>query len=167
MDKAGEKIRKLREDKDRLILKNYELAQGLGVYRELFRNLVNSSQGLLTALQDIVNIVNSEPVDDDAAGKIRDICYRRLFSSFDEEESDNDHQSTQSAISDLCDYIWKEFKKAEDDQAAERGKDYFSNEDGEIDYYMGKYVAMKKIVESDKFKKLEGLLEKEESNGSV
>lgn len=155
MDEAGEKIRKLREDKSRLIRTNYELARRVDAYRELLQGSVNTSQGHFTALQDIVNIVNSGPVDDNAAGKIRDICNKRLFSSFDEEEPDNDYQS---AISDLCYYIWKEFKKQEDRQG-------FDME--EIGYFTGRYVAMKKIVESDEFKKLEGLLDKEESNGSV
>lgn len=165
MDDMGEKIRKLREDKSRLISKNYELAQGLEVYKKLFRDLVDSSQGHFTALQDIINIVNSGPVDDDAAGKIRDICHKRLFSSFNKEEPNDDMHTM---ISDLCSYIWEEFKKAENDQAAGKDNDCFSNEDGEMGYYMGKYVAMKKIVESDEFKKLDALVEdKEESNESV
>lgn len=156
MDEAGEKIRKLREDKSRLISTNYELARRFEAYRNLFYNLVDSSQGHLTALQDIVSIVNSGPVDDDAAGKIRDICNGRLFSSFNEEEPNDDPQST---ISDFCDYIWKEFKKDE-------GRRCF--DDGELGFFTGRYVKIKKIVESDEFKKLEGLVEKkEESNESV
>lgn len=159
-EKMDEKIRKLREDKSRLISKNYELE----VYKKLFRDLVDSSQGHFTALQDIINIVNSGPVDDDTAGKIRDICYRRLFSSFNKEEPNDDMHTM---ISDLCSYIWEEFKRAEDDQAAGKDNDYFSNEDVEMGYYMGKYVAIKKIVESDEFKKLDALCEKEGSNESV
>lgn len=93
-----EQIRKLREDKERLIRANYELTRRVNTYRELLQDSVDIGQGHFTALQDIVSIVNSGPVDDDAAGKIRDICHRRLFSSFDEEEPDNDPQST---ISDL------------------------------------------------------------------
>lgn len=103
MDEAGDKIRKLREDKSRLISKNYELAQELEVYRKLFRDLVDSSQGHLAALLDIINIVNSGLVDDDAASKIRDICNGRLFASFNEEESNDDPHTM---ISD-------EFKKLE------------------------------------------------------
>lgn len=155
MDDMGEKIRKLREDKDRLIRANYELARRVDAYRELLQGSVDSGQGHLTALQDIINIVNSGPVDDDAAGKIRDICNRRLFSSFDEGEPYVNHQST---ISDFCDYIWKVFKKDE----GKRDFDY-----GELGYFTGRYIRIKKIVESDEFKKLEGLLEKEGTDESV
>lgn len=69
-----------------------------------------------------------------------------------------EHDKNERIIKSFCDYIWKEFKKQE-------GRQCF--DDGELGYFTGRYVAMKKIVESDEFKKLEGLLEKEESNGSV
>lgn len=69
-----------------------------------------------------------------------------------------EHDKNERIIKSFCDYIWKEFKKQEDRQGFDMG---------EIGYFTGRYVAMKKIVESDEFKKLEGLLEKEESNGSV
>lgn len=164
MDDMDEQIRKLREDKERLIKANYELARRVDTYRELLQDSVDIGQGHFTALQDIINIVNSGPVDDDAAGKIRDICHRRLFSSFNKEEPNDDMHTM---ISDLFSYIWEEFKKAENDQAAGKDNDCFSNEDGDMGYYMGKYVAMKKIVESDEFKKLDALCEKEESNESV
>ena len=65
-----------------------------------------------------------------------------------------------SLISDLCSYIWKEFRNSE----GEIRHDEFYG----LGYYSGKYFAIKKIVESDEFKKLEGLVEKkEESNESV
>lgn len=155
MDDMGEKIRKLREDKDRLIRANYELARRVDAYRELLQGSVDSGQGHLTALQDIINIVNSGPVDDDAAGKIRDICNRRLLSSLDEGEPYANHQST---ISDFCDYIWKVFKKDEDEQSTDEGK---------LGYFTGRYIRTLQIVKSDEFKKLEALCEKEGTDESV
>lgn len=72
-----------------------------------------------------------------------------------ERERDKDKR----VIKSFCDYIWKEFKKDE-------GRRCF--DDGELGFFTGRYVKIKKIVESDEFKKLEGLVEKkEESNESV
>lgn len=69
----------------------------------------------------------------------------------------DDHGDPKRIIESFCYYIWREFKKDEDRQCFD---------DGELGYFTGRYIKMKKIVESDEFKKLEGLIE-EESNGSV
>lgn len=141
--------------------------------KELLRDLVDSAGALLNLINEKAMFGEDQESEQLMAVMNSMVCYnleQAVFRALDsgmleEGEPDDDPQS---AISDLCDYIWEEFGRAEDDQAAGKDNDYFSNEDGEMGYYMGKYVALKKIVESDEFKKLYVLAEeKEESNESV
>lgn len=68
------------------------------------------------------------------------------------------HDKNERIIRSFCDYIWNVFKKDE----GKRDFDY-----GEIGYFTGRYIRIKKIVESDEFKKLEALCEKEGTDESV
>lgn len=132
--------------------------------KELLRDLVDSAGAVL-------NLINEKAMfgDDQESEQFMPVMNSMVFYNLEqavfraldsgvleEGESDGDPRSM---ISDLCSYIWEEFKKAEDEMQYDK---FY-----ELGYYMGRYVAMKKIVESDEFKKLDALCEKEESNESV
>ena len=145
--------------------------------KELLRDLVDHACAMLDLINETVVFGDDQESEcfmsvmySIAYDNLDQAVFRALDSGvLDEGESDGDphRNASESLIPDLCSYIWEEFRRAEDDQAAGKDNDCFSNEDGDMGYYMGRYVAMKKIVESDEFKKLDALVEKKEgSNGS-
>lgn len=132
--------------------------------KELLRDLVDSAKAAIDLIDEKAMFGDNQesemfiPVMNSMVYyNLEQAVFRALDGGmFDEEEPNDDRQST---ISDFCDYIWKEFKKAEDGQAFDRE---------ELGYFTGRYVTMKKIVESDEFKKLEAMCKnREESNESV